>query len=505
MDNCGKALEKNPADLTIMDVYDIAAVMGQEFERIIDQYGCESLTRIMPKVVRVLEILEVLVGRNNMSAETEELRMELERLRLERRDRLEREKRHQKELELVEDVWRGESQELLSQIAELQAQNKSLSSSLALRDNPEEQDRIQQDALSEREQQALCQLRQVVEQQRSQIQAREHELTLKSEDLEALQLQQHRLMRMNQELRHRVGLVEQQGKAVIQQRAQLEAVAQTQQLELGELRQELTRLRHDQQQQLELQLEVEATALMSTPRATPRTRGRRNKAQQQKQQGKADPAKKPQSSSPEAASGACSVETSLWVECGMDQDFLSRCCGPEESPAPASVSISAPESADSPASPVCRLPLSNVEDEALSDLLLEALKEEEDAGDDEEEEEEEDRGSEGEGRWSAEWKESSQPRFTLDDLQEVLQERNELKGQLFMLQEELAYYKSEEQEEALAAMSPLPLPSPCLPPAEQQESGIKRLIFTAVMPMVAAGLISDDPTLLPIRRLISFV
>lgn len=96
MDNCGKALEKNPVDLTVMDVYDIAAVMGQEFERIIDQYGCESLTRIMPKVVRVLEILEVLVGRNNISAETEELRLELDRLRLERRDRLEREKRHQK-------------------------------------------------------------------------------------------------------------------------------------------------------------------------------------------------------------------------------------------------------------------------------------------------------------------------------------------------------------------------------------------------------------------------
>lgn len=96
MDNCGKSLEKNPADLTVVDVYDIAAVMGQEFERIIDRYGCESLTRIMPKVVRVLEILEVLVGRNNISAETEELRLELDRLRLERRDRLEREKRHQK-------------------------------------------------------------------------------------------------------------------------------------------------------------------------------------------------------------------------------------------------------------------------------------------------------------------------------------------------------------------------------------------------------------------------
>lgn len=30
-------------------------------------------------------------------------------------------------------------------------------------------------------------------------------------------------------------------------------------------------------------------------------------------------------------------------------------------------------------------------------------------------------------------------------------------------------------------------------------------IFTAIMPMVAAGLIADDPTLQPIRRLVSLV
>lgn len=37
--------------------------------------------------------------------------------------------------------------------------------------------------------------------------------------------------------------------------------------------------------------------------------------------------------------------------------------------------------------------------------------------------------------------ESGQPRFTLQELRDVLQERNELKAQVFVLQEELAYYK----------------------------------------------------------------
>lgn len=37
--------------------------------------------------------------------------------------------------------------------------------------------------------------------------------------------------------------------------------------------------------------------------------------------------------------------------------------------------------------------------------------------------------------------EPDKPRFTLQELRDVLQERNELKAQVFMLQEELAYYK----------------------------------------------------------------
>lgn len=89
------ALEKNVAELTVMDVYDIASAVGQEFERVIDQYGCEAIGRLMPKVVRVLEILEVLVSRN-INPEMEELRLELDRLRLERMDRIEKEKKHQK-------------------------------------------------------------------------------------------------------------------------------------------------------------------------------------------------------------------------------------------------------------------------------------------------------------------------------------------------------------------------------------------------------------------------
>ncbi|KAM4720585.1 RILP-like protein 1 isoform 2-T2 [Anableps anableps] len=385
MEDFGSALEKNVADLTVMDVYDIAAVVGQEFERIIDQYGCEALSRLMPKVVRVLEILEVMVSRSSMSPDIEELRLELDRLRLERIDRLEKEKKHRQELERVEDVWRGEAQDLLSQIAQLQEENKNLLSNMSLKDSVNEEDLQRHEGMTEREKQVMMKLKEVVDKQRDEIRAKDRELTLKNEDIEALQQQQSRLMKINHDLRHKISVVEAQGKALIGQKVELEAGAQAQAQEVGALRQEVVRLRE--------RLQGEPTAQ-----------------------------------------------------------------NPEELLVP------------QPPSPA-----------------EEAMCEEESGGLDP--------------------KDPNRPRFTLQELRDVLHERNELKAKVFLLQEELAYYKSDEVDDDIA--TPSPSPSPELRTrsrsSAQPESGIKRLIFTAIMPMVAAGLIPDDPTLQPIRRLMSLV
>ncbi|XP_053728567.1 RILP-like protein 1 isoform X3 [Synchiropus splendidus] len=368
-------MEKNVADLTVMDVYDIAAVVGQEFERIIDQHGCEVLSRLMPKVVRVLEILEVLVTRSSLSPETDELRLELDKLRLERVDRLEKEKKHRKELELVEDVWREEAQDLLHQIAQLQEENKSLLTNMSTKDSLSEEDLQRHEGMTEREKEVMKKLKEVVDKQRDEIRAKDRELTLKNDDVEALQQQQTRLMKINQDLRHKMSVVESQGKTLIQQKVELEARDQARGQEMSTLRQEVTRLR----ERLEGNTE-EAPPLPHSP----------------------------------AEEALCDEES-----VGLDM------------------------------------------------------------------------------------KDPSRPRFTLQELRDVLHERNELKAKVFLLQEELAYYKSDDTEDEVVSSSPsLDLRSRSSP---APESGIKRLIFTAVMPMVAAGLIADDPTLQPIRGLRSLV
>lgn len=51
-------------DITVVDVYDLASEIGKECEKIIDCYGAEALTTLMPKVVQSLEILEQMASRN---------------------------------------------------------------------------------------------------------------------------------------------------------------------------------------------------------------------------------------------------------------------------------------------------------------------------------------------------------------------------------------------------------------------------------------------------------
>uniref|UniRef100_A0A4W6D957 RILP-like protein 1 n=1 Tax=Lates calcarifer TaxID=8187 RepID=A0A4W6D957_LATCA len=390
MEDSGSALEKNVADLTVMDVYDIAAVVGQEFERIIDQYGCEALSRLMPKVVRVLEILEVMVSRSSISPETEELRLELDKLRLERIDRLEKEKRHRKELELVEDVWRGEAQDLLSQIAQLQEENKTLLTNMSIKDPMSEEDLQRHEGMTERERQVMKKLKEVVDKQRDEIRAKDRELTLKNEDIEALQQQQSRLMKINHDLRHKISVVEAQGKALIEQKVELEASAQARGQEVGALRQEITRLRERLQGEL--------------------------------------PPQNPEEPPPQPPSPA---------EGWSDRPDLSELMSGGFDPAPRPLDEEA-------------------EDEAV--LLWEALCEEETGG-------------------GLDPKDPNRPRFTLQELRDVLHERNELKAKVFLLQEELAYYKSDETEDEV--VTPSPSPSPELRTrsrsAAQPESGIKRL------------------------------
>lgn len=96
METCAfTPLDRPATELTTVDVYDIAAVLGHELERVMDRFGCEPLVGLVHKVVRVLELLEALVSRGAAAQEADELRTELDRLRQERSQRRRQDRRHQ--------------------------------------------------------------------------------------------------------------------------------------------------------------------------------------------------------------------------------------------------------------------------------------------------------------------------------------------------------------------------------------------------------------------------
>uniref|UniRef100_UPI00358E0F82 RILP-like protein 1 isoform X2 n=1 Tax=Myxine glutinosa TaxID=7769 RepID=UPI00358E0F82 len=83
------------------------------------------------------------------------------------------------------------------------------------------------------------------------------------------------------------------------------------------------------------------------------------------------------------------------------------------------------------------------------------------------------------------------PRFTLSELNSVLHDRNELKAELLSLKEKANDIRTDFHQE---------MPSPSALPMSPTESNVKRLLFTAVLPLVVSGLLTDDPGLHPLRK-----
>ncbi|VEL29304.1 unnamed protein product [Protopolystoma xenopodis] len=86
-----------PPFITVLDVYDVAAAIGKDFETIIDKYGPDSITNLMPKVISVLEELEDYATRfESEDREIITLQAAVERLEAEKNERAEDQSRYEK-------------------------------------------------------------------------------------------------------------------------------------------------------------------------------------------------------------------------------------------------------------------------------------------------------------------------------------------------------------------------------------------------------------------------
>jgi len=94
-DNKGEAY----TTLSSVDVYELASVIGSQFEKLIDSYGPESVSNLMPTVIRVLEHLEELAKFSEAErAEAVELKFTIERLLAEKKLKAEQRVKYEKVL-----------------------------------------------------------------------------------------------------------------------------------------------------------------------------------------------------------------------------------------------------------------------------------------------------------------------------------------------------------------------------------------------------------------------
>ena len=89
------------SQLTTADVYQTATLIGKDMEQIIETFGYSAVMDLMPKVIEVLEQLEIAVGEKEKSLlELEEMRLQNERLLTE----VKREASHRRRLDEVLSV-----------------------------------------------------------------------------------------------------------------------------------------------------------------------------------------------------------------------------------------------------------------------------------------------------------------------------------------------------------------------------------------------------------------
>ncbi|KAK6636560.1 hypothetical protein RUM43_010222 [Polyplax serrata] len=231
-------MEQQSIDLSVMDVYDIASEIGKEFEKIIDTYGSESVSNLMPKVIFALEHLENFSMRNEKeNSIIQDLKDRIAKLELEKVEKAQDQKKFERELEQIEEHWKSETKDLVTVLAKVQEENKRLRGAVA--DQKDVLMTTETTIASEVDVVVLQRLKAMVDNQREQIRNKEKELTMKLSELESLTTQVDKLTTTGKELRRKHKIVQNQVRILIEERADFLGQLQDQQKEISVLRQNL--------------------------------------------------------------------------------------------------------------------------------------------------------------------------------------------------------------------------------------------------------------------------
>ncbi|XP_006006159.1 rab-interacting lysosomal protein isoform X2 [Latimeria chalumnae] len=230
------------ATLSVEDVYELAGLIGTEVEKLIGTFGRPSVEGLIPQIVKVLELLEGFAVRRCKVSREEELLRALQDFQTRAAGKKEDPERElgngdpdrcgrvsavmlSQDLELKLTTWQKKAQDLEKQLSELKEENQQLLIQLG-------ESQTQEDSELKKEREVMLKLKQVVDRQRDELRAQDHELKCRGRDVDALQEQLERFMKMNQELRHKLSISQTQLQSALQRRTEVETSLQLKEKEL---------------------------------------------------------------------------------------------------------------------------------------------------------------------------------------------------------------------------------------------------------------------------------
>ncbi|KAF5301082.1 hypothetical protein FQA39_LY10901 [Lamprigera yunnana] len=223
-------------DVTVVDVYDIASDIGKECEKIIDIYGADAVTSLMPKVINALELLENLAVNNEReNGELLELKSKISQLENDKIEKAEYRQKFEKDLEAIEEQWRSESKELLALVSKLQEENRKLAKVQGIPqdlEGPWCSETVSNGDMLQKLQTSL-------EKQRDEMRVKEKLLQEKCCDVEKMKSQVDRLTSSSRELRRKHKMLQNQVRTLCEERADFIVQLQDQQRDITALRQRL--------------------------------------------------------------------------------------------------------------------------------------------------------------------------------------------------------------------------------------------------------------------------
>ncbi|KAG2458915.1 SREC protein, partial [Polypterus senegalus] len=227
--------------LTVDDVYDIAKSIGAEVEKLLDNYGKESVEGLVPKTVKVLELLEHFAARNRAVLEVAGAEHEL----LRAFGNL-----HAQPPPLPPRKSAAPEDEEAASASSTAATGNMSWSEIRVRGSvlPTNRMYVSVETVEclalkystlQKEREIMLKLKGIVDKQRDEIRAQGQEIGIKTKEVEALQEQLDRFMKMNSDLRHKQSIAQAQVTSASETKANLEADLEERQKEIARLRKRL--------------------------------------------------------------------------------------------------------------------------------------------------------------------------------------------------------------------------------------------------------------------------